>query len=322
MNLTTIRELVNDDFIAVNEHLDACLRSEIKLIPELGHHLIDSGGKRLRPLLVLLSAKACGYQGKAHIELAAIIEMIHSATLLHDDVVDASELRRGKKTANAIWGNTASILVGDYLYSRAFQMMVHINDMTIMQVLADATNTIAEGEILQLLNCKNPNTTEAEYMKVIRAKTGTLFATATQMGPVLCKLPAKAIEAIMLYGLHIGIAFQLIDDALDYSTDAETMGKNPGDDLAEGKPTLPLLYALHHGTAAQQTQIRHAIQNASRENLADILTTIESTQAIAYTYELANQQIKQAVEYLNAIPDSPYRVALKEIAQFAVSRSH
>lgn len=322
MNLTSIRDLVKDDLTAVNKLIDACLTSEIKLIPELGHHLIDSGGKRLRPLLVLLSAKACGYNGQAHVDLAAIIEMIHSATLLHDDVVDASELRRGQRTANAIWGNTASILVGDFLYSRAFQMMVKINNMQIMQILADATNTIAEGEILQLMNCKNPKTTEAEYMHVIRAKTGTLFATATQMGPILSKLPDEAVNALLQYGLHLGIAFQLIDDALDYSTSTETLGKNPGDDLAEGKPTLPLLYALTHGNTEQQEHIRHAILNASRENLISILAAIESTDAIPYTYELAKQQVNLAIGYLDKIPDSPYRAALIEIAQFAVTRGH
>lgn len=322
MDFTSIRALVQDDLNAVNQLIDKCVSSEIKLIPELGHHLIDSGGKRLRPLLVLLSAHACNYQGQAHIELAAIIEMIHSATLLHDDVVDASELRRGERTANAIWGNTASILVGDFLYSRAFQMMVGINDMRVMKTLADATNTIAEGEILQLMNCKNPATSAAEYMRVIEAKTGTLFATAAQMGPILCNLDTESIQAMVSYGSHVGTAFQLVDDALDYNTNASTLGKNPGDDLAEGKPTLPLIYALEHGNKEQQIAIRQAIEQASRENLPSILATIESTGAIAYTYELAAQHVNQAIQSLNKIAESPYRTALQNIAQFAIERHY
>lgn len=322
MDFSSIRTLVQNDLDAVNHLIDECVSSEIKLIPELSHHLIDSGGKRLRPLLVLLSAHTFNYQGRSHIELAAIIEMIHSATLLHDDVVDASELRRGKQTANAIWGNTASILVGDFLYSRAFQKMVAINNMHIMRALADATNTIAEGEILQLMNCKNPATNEAEYMRVITAKTGTLFATASQMGPLLCDLPQEFITAMYSFGLNIGIAFQLVDDALDYNTNAATLGKNPGDDLAEGKPTLPLIYALQHGDESQKHAIRDAIQFASRENLQSILSTIESTNAIAYTYKLATQHVNLAIQDLAKIPDSKYRAALQTIAQFAVERHY
>ncbi len=320
MDLTAIRALVKNDLVAADQLIDECLHSEIGLIPKLGHHLIHSGGKRLRPLLVLLSAHTFSYQGQNHIDLAAIIELIHTATLLHDDVVDTSELRRGRSTANAIWGNAASILVGDFLYSRAFQRMVKINNMEVMGVLADATNTIAEGEILQLLNCKNPNTTEADYMNVIRAKTGTLFATATQMGPVLCQDSEMRI-AMMHYGMHLGIAFQLIDDALDYSSSTETLGKNCGDDLAEGKPTLPLLYVLKHGTPEQKYCVTEAIANASRNNLDLILEAIESTGAIAYTYQLANQNVMQAIRYLNDVPESPYRQALSALARFAVERS-
>lgn len=319
MDLTAIRALVQADLAATDQLIiDECLQSEIKLIRQLGSHLIQSGGKRLRPVLVLLSAHAYSYQGRAHIDLAAIIELIHTVTLLHDDVVDNSELRRGQSTANALWGNAASVLVGDFLYSRAFQRMVGINNMEVLKTLANATNVISEGEILQLLNCKNPDTTEAEYMTVIRAKTGALFSTATQMGPLLTHQPAAAM---MQYGMHLGMAFQLVDDVLDYSTSSNELGKNQGDDLAEGKPTLPLIYAAQHGTAKQRHCIREAILNASRSNLDLILATIESTGAIAYTYQLAQQHVTQAINYLSEVPDSPYRQALKDLAQFAVERS-
>lgn len=322
MDLTNIRALVQADLTQTDQLISECLRSEIQLIPQLGQHLIHSGGKRLRPLLVLLSAHAFGYQGKAHIELAATIELIHTATLLHDDVVDSSDLRRGQRTANAIWGNAASILVGDFLYSRAFQTMVKINDLNVMRVLANATNTIAEGEILQLLNCNNPHATEAEYMNIIRAKTGTLFGTATQMGPVLCQQSDSIVQAMMHYGMHLGTAFQLVDDALDYSTSTEILGKKQGDDLAEGKPTLPLIYALLHGTDTQKQTIKEAIETADRNRLEIILAAIESTGAITYTYKLAQEHVTQAIQYLQNIPDSKYRQALIQIAQFTVQRDH
>jgi len=322
MDLTNIRALVEADLINTDLLIDNCLRSEIDLIPQLGKHLIHSGGKRLRPLIVLLGARAFGYVGQDHIELAAILELIHTATLLHDDVVDTSELRRGHKTANAIWGNPASVLVGDFLYSRAFQMMIKVNNMQILKTLADATNIIAEGEILQLLNCKNPNTDEASYMQVIRAKTGTLFSTASQQGALLTNQSATIVNNMVQYGMHLGIAFQLIDDALDYSTNTETLGKNQGDDLAEGKPTLPLLYALKHGTKEQAHCIQQAIQEASREKLDAILAAIKSTKAIEYTYEVAKQHVAKALEYIHTIPDSPYRQALASLAEFAVLRKY
>ncbi len=321
MDLTAIRALVQNDLVAADSLIDECLHSEIPLIPQLGHHLIHSGGKRLRPLLVLLSSHAFAYPGTNHIDLAAIIELIHTATLLHDDVVDSSDLRRGRSTANALWGNSASILVGDFLYSRAFQRMVAIGNMKIMAVLANATNAIAEGEILQLLNCKNPEMTEADYMNIIRAKTGTLFSTATQMGPVLCEQENMQV-AMMHYGMHLGIAFQLIDDALDYSSSTDALGKNCGDDLAEGKPTLPLIYVLQKGTPEQINCVKQAIANSNRDNLDLILTAIESTGAITYTYQLANQHVSQAIGYLRDLPDSPYRQALTTLAQFAVQRSY
>lgn len=322
MDLNAIRALVADDFAHVDATLDQCLHSEITLIQQLGNHLVHSGGKRLRPLLVLLSARASAYQGHAHIELAAIIELIHTVTLLHDDVVDASELRRGQKTANAVWGNAASVLVGDFLYSRAFQLMVGINSLRIISILADASNVIAKGEVLQLLNCKDPDTTEQRYREVIQAKTGKLFATATQLGPILAGCSENTINSMLNYGMHLGTAFQLIDDALDYSTSSTVLGKSQGDDLAEGKPTLPLIYALQHGTPQQQECIRRAIQQASREEFDLVLAAIESTGAIAYTYQLGSQHVEQAIQCLGGIPDSPYRTALIELAKFAINRSY
>ncbi len=322
MDLAAIRDLVEPDLKATDELIEECLRSDIPLIKKLSQHLIHSGGKRLRPLLVLLCAKAFSYPDDAHIKLAAIIELIHTVTLLHDDVVDASELRRGKKTANALWGNAASVLVGDFLYSRAFQLMVDIGSLQIINELANATNTISEGEVLQLLTCKDPETSEECYMKVIRAKTGTLFATATKMGPLLCRAPESTILELANYGMHLGVAFQLVDDALDYCSTSQTLGKNCGDDLAEGKPTLPLIHALQNGTSVEQTYIRRAIENASRDDLELILTAIESTGAIAYTYHLAKQHADKAISCLSDVPDSPYRKALIALAEFSVARKY
>lgn len=322
MNLTTIRKLVENDLKATDELIDNCLYSEISLIKDLGQHLIHSGGKRLRPLIVLLCAHTFSYEGDAHIKLAAVIELIHTATLLHDDVVDTSELRRGQKTANAVWGNSASVLVGDFLYSRAFQMMVEVNNSQIMQTLASATNIIAEGEILQLLNCKNPDVTEEHYLEVIRSKTGALFATSAQLGAILSERSEQTVMSMFHFGMHLGTAFQLIDDALDFSTSSDTLGKNRGDDLAEGKPTLPLLYAMKHGSSAEKASIREAIQNASADNLESILATIESTQAIAYTYQLAKEEAEKAITFLRDIPDTPYRHALIALTQFSVERTY
>jgi octaprenyl-diphosphate synthase len=322
IDVAAIRTLVEKDFAATDKLIGECLQSDVKLITQLGHHLIDSGGKRLRPLVVLLSAHAFNYRGTKHIDLAAIIELIHTVTLLHDDVVDASELRRGKKTANALWGNAASVLVGDFLYARTFQLMVGIGSLAIIKILADATNLISKGEVLQLLTCKDPATTEQQYLEVIRAKTGVLFSTAAQMGAVLSECDEQQINAARNYGMYLGIAFQLIDDALDYSTASETLGKNRGDDLAEGKPTLPLIYALQHGTPTQADYIRHAIQHASRDNLMHVLQAIESTQAIAYTEQLAQHYAEQAIQQLQLIPDSAYRAALISLAKFAVARSY
>ncbi len=322
VDLTPITALVQDDLVRMQQLLDQCLHSEITLIPKLSKHLVDSGGKRLRPLLVLLSAYALNYTGQAHIPLAASLELIHSATLLHDDVVDASGLRRGKKTANTVWGNAASILVGDFLYSRAFQLIVNLEYPCILQSLAEATNIIAEGEILQLLSCRDPDTNEQQCLRVIRAKTGTLFSIATQNMAMLAQRSAIEIQAMADYGMNLGIAFQLVDDAFDYCASEENIGKNCGDDLMEGKPTFPLIYALKHAGPKGKQQIRHAIKQASCESLTDILATIEATGAIAYTYQLAKSHLDQAFMCLCTIPESPYRDALAHLLEFVVQRTY
>lgn len=322
MLLENIRRLVQDDLAATDHLISQCLESNISLIHQLGEHIVASGGKRLRPLLVILSARAFDYQGTDHQEMAAIIELIHTATLLHDDVVDTSTLRRGQQTANAIWGNEASVLVGDYLYSRCFQMMVKIGHMPLMAVLANATNTIAEGEVLQLMNCKDIHLTENRYLEVIRNKTGMLFSAAAQSGAVLCQRSPAETKAMADFGLHLGITFQLIDDALDYQADVDRLGKNTGDDLAEGKVTLPLIHALKHGNADQVQTIQQAIQSGNRDLFTAVCAAIESTQAIAYTYQIAEQHVAEAIRHLSMIPESPYRDALDGLAQFALNRNH
>jgi len=307
---------------AVNRLIREALHSEVALIDQLGHYIVNSGGKRLRPLLVLLAARACGYQGRAHIDLAAIIEFIHTATLLHDDVVDASELRRGRETANAIWGNEASVLVGDFLYSRAFQMMVQVGSMRVMEIMADATNTIAEGEVMQLLNCHDPDTTEARYLQVIYCKTAKLFEAGTQLGAVLAQLAPERERAMAAFGRHLGNAFQLIDDVLDYSADPSETGKNIGDDLAEGKPTLPLIHAMAHGTPEQAAVIRDAIEQGGRDRMQAVSEAVESTGAIAYTAQLARAEADRALAALDDLPPSVYREALAALTAFAIERTY
>lgn len=319
--LETIKELVAEDMGQVDTLIRSALHSDVVLIDQLSHYIVNSGGKRLRPMIVLLAAAACGYQGRRHIDLAAIIEFIHTATLLHDDVVDASELRRGHETANAIWGNEASVLVGDFLYSRAFQMMVDVGSMRIMQVLADATNTIAEGEVMQLLNCHEPDTSEARYLEVIYCKTAKLFEAGAQIGAILAELPEAQERAMAAYGRHLGVAFQLIDDVLDYSASSEDIGKNIGDDLAEGKPTLPLIYAMTHGTEQQRQVVREAIEKGGRERITEVTQAIESTGAIAYTAQLASAEAQRAREAVSALPSSAHREALTALAEFSVSRN-
>ncbi len=321
-NLATLRKLLDADLLAVDTLIRDSLHSDVALINQLSHYIINSGGKRLRPMLVLLSANACRYQGEQHINLAAVIEFIHTATLLHDDVVDASQLRRGNLTANAMWGNEASVLVGDFLYSRAFQMMVDVRNMRVMEVMADTTNIIAEGEVLQLLNCGDPETSEEQYLQVIRAKTARLFETAAQMGPILCESPPSQEHALARYGLHLGIAYQLVDDVLDYDGSADEIGKNVGDDLAEGKPTLPLIHAMRSGTPAQAAVIRKAIEHSGRDDIDAVIDAVESTGAITYTARAAAAEADSALEALTEIPPSPYRDALESLAEFSVSRTY
>jgi len=321
-DIHSVRQLINRDMEAVDNLVRKRLQSDVVLINQLGNYIINSGGKRLRPQMVLLSAHGFGFRGENHVALAAIIEFIHTATLLHDDVVDASELRRGKETANSVWGNEASVLVGDFLYSRAFEMMVEVGSMRIMEILAHATNTIAEGEVMQLLNCHDPDTTEQLYLEVIRSKTAKLFEAATQIGAVLCARPSAEEQAMACYGMHLGTAFQLIDDVLDYSASSDDIGKNVGDDLAEGKPTLPVIFALRTGTPKQKALIRRAIETGGHEHIGEVLEAIESTGAIAYTADAAEKEAQKAAAQLAAIPDSPYRDAMYTLADFSVHRSY
>jgi octaprenyl-diphosphate synthase len=308
------------DFEDVNGFILNHLHSGVPLVEKVGRYIIDSGGKRLRPLLALLSARACGYEGSQHINLAAIIEFIHTATLLHDDVVDTSDLRRGRSTANAKWGNAPSVLVGDFLYSRSFQMMVELRNMRVMEILSNATNVIAEGEVLQLLNCKNPDVTEENYLKVILGKTAMLFEAASQSGATIADASAAQEDALRRYGRHLGIAFQLIDDVMDYQSSAEEMGKNVGDDLAEGKPTLPLIHTMRAGTEAQRQLVRSAIRQGGLDDLEPIRRAVSDTGSIEYTQQMAQREAERAIACLNELPDSDYCVALTNLAQLAVSR--
>ncbi|MFA7632430.1 MAG: octaprenyl diphosphate synthase [Thiohalomonadaceae bacterium] len=322
MKLQDVLNLIADDKQALDQLIQQRLSSNVVLIDQISHYIINSGGKRLRPLLVLLVARALGYQGTQHIDLAVVVEFIHTATLLHDDVVDASDLRRGQQSANAMFGDEASVLVGDFLYTRAFQMMVGVGSMQIMQILSDATNTIAEGEVLQLLNCHDPDTTEERYMDVIHYKTAKLFEAACQLSAVLAGRPAAEEQAMARYGMYLGTAFQMIDDVLDYSATSENLGKNVGDDLAEGKPTLPLIHAMRHGTAEQTQLIRNTIETGGRENMAEISAAIESTGAITYTARLARQEAERALAELVNLPNSPYKQALVALAEFSVDRAY
>ncbi|MBT4206537.1 MAG: octaprenyl diphosphate synthase [Proteobacteria bacterium] len=315
-----MRALVSEEADKVDALLMANLTSEIQLINQLGAYIIQGGGKRIRPLIALLSAKSLGYSGQQHIDIAAILELVHTATLLHDDVVDSSKLRRGRQTANDLWGTEASVLVGDFLYSRAFQMMVTLNNNKILGVLADATNVIAEGEVMQLVNCHDPDITELRYLDTIRNKTAKLFEAASGLGAILSGGSDKTTTAMNAYGMHLGTAFQLADDALDYSSSPEKLGKNIGDDLSEGKPTLPLLYAMWHGTAGQADTIREAIKTGGLDQLSVITTAIESTSAISYTKNLAEEEAKSALASIKDVPPSPYKEALEDLAQFSFTR--
>ncbi|MCC5878549.1 MAG: octaprenyl diphosphate synthase [Idiomarina sp.] len=321
MDLTAIKRLSDAEMNAVDKLIMQQLQSDVALINQLGLYIISAGGKRLRPLLAVLSAKALGYQGHHHHTLAAVVEFIHTSTLLHDDVVDESDMRRGRETANAKFGNEASVLVGDFLYSRAFQMMVSMGSMRVMDILADATNVIAEGEVMQLMNCNDPETTEARYFAVIYSKTARLFEAATQLGAVLADQPTEVEEALAAYGRHLGTAFQLVDDILDYTADVDTMGKEVGDDLAEGKPTLPLLYAMWHSDSAQAKVIREAIEKGGqRDKLEQVMQTMRDTGAIEYAQNKAVEETKKAIAALSLLPESEYKNALAALAQIAVKR--
>ncbi|MDE0797983.1 MAG: octaprenyl diphosphate synthase [Nitrosomonadaceae bacterium] len=323
MAIDQIKKLIGPDMEAMDEVIRVKLHSDVVLVRQVGEYIINSGGKRLRPALVILSSGAFNYTGKHHHNLAAIIEFIHTATLLHDDVVDASELRRSKATANALFGNATSVLVGDFLYSRSFQMMVEVNNMRIMQVLADATNTIAEGEVLQLLNCRDPNVNEENYLQVIRYKTAKLFEAATRLGAILSGVSPEKEESMASYGMHLGTAFQITDDMLDYSGDYHDTGKNLGDDLAEGKPTLPLIYAMENGSKEQAEIVSKAIQNGGGEGaLESVLKVIHETGALDYTRKKAEAESCMAIEAISSLPDSQYKECLLQLADFAVSRNH
>ena len=321
MEFSSIRELIEDDLKATDALILDRLRSDVVLINQVGHYIVNSGGKRLRPMIVLLAARAMGYEGTSHIDLAAIVEFIHTATLLHDDVVDDSDQRRNRDTANAVWGNAASVLVGDFLYSRSFEMMVAVDAMRIMEVLSHATNRIAEGEVLQLLNCNDPDTDESRYREVILRKTATLFEAGARLGAIVSDSDPETEAGLAAYGLHLGMAFQMIDDALDYGSSGQDIGKNLGDDLAEGKPTLPLIRAIELSEPGTRDMLRAVIETGGCDRIDDVIQAIESTDAIAYTARLAADEAAQAKAALGVLPESAFRKALAAVADFSVSRS-
>ncbi|HEY8024723.1 MAG TPA: octaprenyl diphosphate synthase [Burkholderiaceae bacterium] len=321
-NQNTIIESIAGDMEAVNAVIRKELHSEVPLVSQIAEYIISAGGKRIRPVLVLLTANACGYEGEHHHILAAVIEFIHTATLLHDDVVDESSLRRGRQTANALFGNAASVLVGDFVYSRAFQMMVSIGDMRVMRILADATNVIAEGEVLQLLNMHDPDVTEARYLQVIRSKTAKLFEAAAALGALVGGAGEAEIEACAEYGRSLGTAFQLVDDVLDYSGVASDIGKNVGDDLREGKPTLPLIYLMQHGTPEQRQLVRTCIENGDETHFNDILAAITECGALDYTKMQAEQAARRAADSIASLPNSHFKDSLLKLCAFAVDRNH
>lgn len=322
VSLEAIREFLGPEMDAVDRVIRTSLHSEVVLVRQVADYIIGGGGKRMRPVLLLLAAGACGYHGPHRHELAAVIEFIHTATLLHDDVVDESSLRRGRPTSNATFGNAASVLVGDFVYSRSFQMMVTVDNMRVMQVLSEATNVIAEGEVLQLMNCRNADLDEAGYLQVIRYKTAKLFQAATQLGAILGQATPEQERGLSEYGMRLGTAFQVIDDVLDYSGDNDVTGKNVGDDLAEGKATLPLIYAMRQGTAAEAQLIRHAIEEGAVHELDAVLAAIRRTGAIDYAKAQARAESAAACAALEVLPHSGYREYLLQLADFAVTRSY
>jgi octaprenyl-diphosphate synthase len=315
-----IQQIVAQDFAALNRTVVDQLHSEVPLIESIGHYIIEAGGKRMRPMLVLLTSRNLGYQGSNHVELATVIEFLHTATLLHDDVVDMSEMRRGRPTANTRWDNPSSVLVGDFIYSRAFELLVNIGEMPIMDLMASTTNKISEGEVLQLVNQRNPTATEADYMQVIRNKTAILFAAACKSAAILSGADAQVQENLHNFGLQVGLAFQLIDDVLDYTGSSATMGKNVGDDLAEGKPTLPLIHIMQHGTAADRELIATAITTGGLDQLENIITAVQASGALDYTRQKASESIDIALECLACLPNNEYRTGLAQVAEAALNR--
>jgi octaprenyl-diphosphate synthase len=322
MQLNRIREPVAADLRRIDQVIVERLASDVVLVNQVAQYIVGGGGKRLRPLSVVLAARACGYAGDKHVDAAAIIEFIHTATLLHDDVVDRSDRRRGRDTANHVFGNEASVLVGDYLYSRAFQMMVGLGNLRIQEVMANATNTIAEGEVLQLMNAHDPDTTEERYLEVIYRKTAKLFEAGAQVAAILSGAPPDVEQAMIAYGRHLGTAFQLVDDSLDYTADGTELGKNVGDDLAEGKPTLPLIYAMAHSSVDDTARLRLAVENGGVEELEAVTRAIESAGGLEYTARLARREADLAIDALSRLPESAYRGSLRALADFAVGRSY
>ena len=322
MTIHRLKALVSDDFAAVNALIIKKIQSQTALIDDLANHIVQSGGKRLRPLIVLLASHACHYTGRDHITLAAMIEFFHTATLLHDDVIDESTLRRGRETANEIWGSKASILVGDYLFIQYMQLMLDVGDLPIMQLLTNTAHQISCGEIKQLSNRHNHTLSVDDYFDVIRSKTSLLFASAASIGALVSKASSDIEQALYAYGLHLGNAFQLIDDALDYCSDAQTIGKNIGDDLADGKATLPLLHVLKIGTPAQQSKVRESLEQGTLQYLPEILEAIAETKAIDFTRSVAAEEVDRALSALGLLPDSVYKDALAELAEYAIKRDH
>ncbi|MGF1681991.1 octaprenyl diphosphate synthase [Photobacterium minamisatsumaniensis] len=322
MDFKAIQALTANDMAEVDAKILAQLNSDVALINQLGFYIVSGGGKRLRPMLAVLGARALGYEGDKHITAAAFVEFIHTATLLHDDVVDESDMRRGKDTANALFGNAASVLVGDYIYTRSFQMMTSLRSLRILDIMSEATNVIAEGEVLQLMNCNDPDTTEDSYMQVIYSKTARLFEAATQISAILAEAPADIESAMQDYGRYLGTAFQLIDDVLDYNADGAEMGKNVGDDLAEGKPTLPLLHAMHHGNSEQASMIREAIEQGNGlDKLEPILACMREVGSLEYTQQRAEEEAEKAIACLSPLAESDYKSALVALAHLAVNRN-
>ncbi|MCC3704890.1 octaprenyl diphosphate synthase [Rouxiella badensis] len=321
MNLEQITDLTEQDMAAVNAAILEQLNSDVSLINQLGYYIISGGGKRIRPMIAVLAARALEYQGDKHVTVAALIEFIHTATLLHDDVVDESNMRRGKATANAAFGNAASVLVGDFIYTRAFQMMTDLESLPVLALMSKAVNVIAEGEVLQLMNCNDPDITEESYMQVIYSKTARLFEAAAQASAMLAGGNEAQVRALQDYGRYLGTAFQLIDDLLDYDADGETLGKNTGDDLNEGKPTLPLLHAMKNGSPEQSSMIRLAIEEGNGRHLLEpVLQAMHQWGSLVYTRQRAEEEADKAIAALQILPESPYRLALEGLAHLAVKR--